>query len=138
MRVSRTRWAMPGFEESHRIAKRESFGASVCRMSRRLALRSGAISELPVALPPGRARLATRPVPTGSLLAPSTIGIVPVAFLAAKPAGVPAVTMMSTRARQFFGKIRQQFLIACRRLPLDGDVFAIDIAELLELAQKRH
>src|SRR5438045_8217885 len=62
---------MPGLEESHRIAKRDSFGASVCSMSRRLALRSEAISELPVAFPPGRARLATRPTPTGSAMAPN-------------------------------------------------------------------
>ena len=47
-------------------------------------------------LPPGRARLGTSPVATGSEMAPMTIGIVVVAFLAASDAGVPAVTMTST------------------------------------------
>src|SRR5262245_18482115 len=41
-----------------------------------------------VALPPGRARLVTRPSLTGSSLTPNTFGIVVVAFLAATEAGV--------------------------------------------------
>src|SRR5438445_814042 len=48
-------------------------------------------------LPPGRARLAIRPVSTGSpLRLPMTIGIVPVACLAAKLAGEPEARMSST------------------------------------------
>ena len=43
--------------------------------------------------PPGRARLAMSPSPTG------TIGIVPVAFLAAAVVGVATATMMSTLSR---------------------------------------
>jgi len=43
---------------------------------------------MPVALPPGRARLATRPSRTGSSPTPKTIGIVVVAALAASAAGV--------------------------------------------------
>src|SRR5258708_19171804 len=88
---------MPGFDESHKIAKREIPGDSVRRISSRLALSSGAISETPVTLPPGLARLATRPTPTGSLLAPSTIGIVAVGRLAGNPPRRPTVTMTSTR-----------------------------------------
>src|SRR4030095_716482 len=49
---------------------------------------------MPVMLPPGRARLAIRPVWIGSPLMP-TIGIVLVAFLAATSAGVVQVTSMS-------------------------------------------
>jgi hypothetical protein len=37
----------------------------------------------PVAFPPGRARLETSPVPTGSIVVGITIGIVLVAFIAA-------------------------------------------------------
>ena len=52
---------------------------------------------IPVMLPPGRARLATRPVSTGSAATlPVTIGMVAVACLAAKLAGVPDATMRST------------------------------------------
>ena len=43
---------------------------------------------MPVALPPGRARLATRPSLTGSSPTPKTIGIVAVAALAASVAHV--------------------------------------------------
>src|SRR5262249_39504050 len=47
------------------------------------------ISRLsPVTLPPGRARLSTRPVLTGSPLTPMTMGIVLVVCLAAWIAGV--------------------------------------------------
>ena len=38
----------------------------------------------PVMLPPGRARLATSSVPTGSVLSAITMGIVVVAFFAAE------------------------------------------------------
>src|SRR5262245_40463186 len=44
----------------------------------------------------GRARLETRPVLMTSPMPPSTIGIVVVARLAAKAAGVPQVTIKST------------------------------------------
>jgi hypothetical protein len=58
------------------------------------------ISPNPVALPPGRSRLATRPIFTGSAPKLKTIGIVEVAALAAIAAGVlPGVTMTSTRRR---------------------------------------
>jgi hypothetical protein len=48
--------------------------------------KSGAISEFPVAFPPGTLRLATNPSPTGSAIAPKIIGIVLVAFVAANAA----------------------------------------------------
>ena len=50
-------------------------------------------------LPPGRARLATRPVPTGSAATAKTIGMTDVACFAARTAAVPAVTMTSTLSR---------------------------------------
>ena len=49
--------------------------------------------------PPGRARLATTPLSTGSPIAPMTTGIVVRARLAASAAGVPPVTMTSTLSR---------------------------------------
>ena len=52
-------------------------------------------------LPPGRARLSTRPASTGSSPTPTiTMGIVLVAFLAARIIRVPpATTMISTLRR---------------------------------------
>ncbi len=49
--------------------------------------------------PPGRARLGTRPVTMGSATIVITMGIVAVACLAAKLAGVVSATMMSTLRR---------------------------------------
>jgi len=50
----------------------------------------------PVRLPPGRARLATRPLETGSAGPAKTMGMVLVACLAARAACVFAATMTST------------------------------------------
>src|SRR6266480_3667467 len=55
--------------------------------------------DRPVMLPPGRARLATRPVPTGSPAAAKTMGMTDVACLAATIAAVADVTMTSTLRR---------------------------------------
>ena len=51
--------------------------------------------DRPVTLPPGRAKLVTRPLPTGSDASANTIGIAEVARCNAGTA-VPAVTMTST------------------------------------------
>jgi hypothetical protein len=51
-----------------------------------------------VTLPPGRARLITKPSPTGSVATARTIGIVDVTCFAAYPA-LAAVTMTSTLSR---------------------------------------
>ena len=51
---------------------------------------------MPVTFPPGRAKLSTRPTPTGSAVPPITTGIVVVACFAAKLASVPDATMRST------------------------------------------
>ena len=63
-----------------------------------LPARSVAWRDKPVALPPGRARLATRPLPTGSLAIAKTMGMTSVACLTATPA-LPVVTMTSTLSR---------------------------------------
>ena len=53
----------------------------------------------PVMLPPGRARLETKPLLTGSSPVIITMGIVFVAALAARIAGGDEATMTSTRSR---------------------------------------
>ena len=55
---------------------------------------------MPVMLPPGRAKLATSPVPTGSAEISITIGIVLVAFLSATIAGSPSAVTI-TFGRRF-------------------------------------
>ena len=54
----------------------------------------------PVMLPPGRLRLATRPILTGSLLLSKTIGIVVVAALAASAETSPPVAAITATRRR--------------------------------------
>src|SRR3989454_4478247 len=60
---------------------------------------SGAWLDRPVTLPPGRARLATMPLPTGSPAVANTIGITDVACFAARAGGVLCVRITSTLSR---------------------------------------
>jgi len=64
---------------------------------------SGAIKDIPVTFPPGRPRLMTSPVATGSTTADITMGIVLVAPSAALTAGVEFAMMMSTLRRMSSG-----------------------------------
>jgi hypothetical protein len=81
-------------------AKRTAFGSSSCKNPSRLAPSSAFREVIPVTLPPGRLRLATRPNSTGSPPTPNTIGIVVVAALAASADGVLAgVAITATRRR---------------------------------------
>ena len=61
-----------------------------------LALCSTDIEERPVTLPPGLARLATKPAATGSPLRAMTMGMVDVARLTASIAGVATAKITST------------------------------------------
>src|SRR5262249_34361889 len=81
-------------------AIRADFGTNSCRRPSRLAATSMLKILTPVALPPGLARLATRPSLTGSSPTPKTIGTVAVAALAASAAGLlPGVAITATRRR---------------------------------------
>ena len=90
-------------------------------------------------LPPGRARLATRPAPTGSPAFVITMGMVVVALFAANAGGVPVTTIRSTLRRTksaassgrrsafasanrysmviFFPSIHPSLLSSCRNAP---------------------
>src|SRR5262245_20466657 len=90
-------YALAGFE---RMATRRILGTVSLSSSSCLATHSRpALPDTPVTFPPGRARLAMSPVPTGSRTAIMTIGIVPVAFLAAVTPCVPHDTMRVTLSR---------------------------------------
>src|SRR6516225_4383691 len=77
------------------IANRWRSGTTSQNSSRRLPARSVDWSDRPVMLPPGRDRLATKPLPTGSFATTNTIGMTDVACFTARSA-VPDVTMTST------------------------------------------
>src|SRR5262249_8845953 len=64
-------------------------GTSWRRSSNRFAANSVARKLIPVRLPPGRARLVTRPSLTGSSETAKTTGMVVVAALAEKVGGIP-------------------------------------------------
>src|SRR6266481_9397548 len=73
-------------------------GASSRNISNCFATSSTVWKLTPVALPPGRLRLGTRPIATGSLPIAKTIGMVVVAALAASDADVlPGVAITATR-----------------------------------------
>jgi hypothetical protein len=83
-----------GFQKT---ATRARPGTVLLSSSSRFPPSGEVIMLMLVMLPPGRARLATSPVSTGSAaMPPMTIGIVLVACLAAKLAGVPEARMSCT------------------------------------------
>ncbi len=82
-----------------KIANVRRLGRTSRKSSSRLPARSVAWFDSPVTLPPGRDRLATRPVATGSPATAKTIGMTDVACLAARITAVPDVTMRSTLRR---------------------------------------
>src|SRR5215471_18871826 len=81
----RTLEALSGLK---RKATREAVGIASLRICSRLVPTFGPTLVLPVIFPPGRARLGTSPARTGSPMEIMTMGIVVVACLAAKLAGV--------------------------------------------------
>ena len=80
------------------IASRPTLGTASRKSPIRLPTISVPCTDKPVRLPPGRARLATKPLLTGLFASAKTIGITDVACFAAF-APNPAVTMTSTLSR---------------------------------------
>ena len=93
---------------------------------------------MPVALPPGRARLATRPSLTGSSPTPKTIGIVAVAALAASAAaGAGRGDHGHLSADQIGHQCRQAIVLALQPVVLDRHVLAFDVAGFVEAFAER-
>ena len=82
-----------------KIANRRRPGTTSRNSSTRLPAESVCWIDIPVRLPPGRARLATRPVPTGSPDTANTIGITALARFIAIESLLEVVTMTSTLRR---------------------------------------
>jgi len=87
----------------------------------------------PVTLPPGRARLAISPDPTGSDTAKNTIGMDEVARFAASAAGVAQTRIRSTRlcANSFAKTGNASKLLSAH---LEGEVAPFDVATLAQTA----
>ena len=88
--------AWPGLTNT---AMRAASGTNSRRSPSRFAARSAAKKLTPVRLPPGRAKLSTRPSLTGSLPVLKTMVIIVVAALAACADGVSIAAMTATRRR---------------------------------------
>src|SRR5262249_53114646 len=69
------------------IANWRRAGMASRKSSRRLPASSGDVIDKPVTLPPGRARLATRPLPRGSAIVANTIGTTERPFFPANHGG---------------------------------------------------
>ena len=89
-------WPMPeGTSASRRTAARVTLGAICLSTSSHLPLKLYSNCMNPVALPPGRDRLSTNPLPTGSATLTNTIGTVRVARNRNPNEVVPEDTTMS-------------------------------------------
>src|SRR5262244_3964274 len=86
----------------------------------------------PVAFPPGRPRLSTKPAPTGSPTMAMTMGVVRVAFLTALVAGVPPVTITSTCDPTSSAARSSRFDPILSAFPLEGDGSSLDIPKVLQ------
>jgi hypothetical protein len=81
------------------IPNRRKPGRTSRKISTRLPATSVAWSDRPVALPFGRVKLATTPLPTGSATTGKMIGMTAVARFAASTGSAECVTMTSTLRR---------------------------------------
>ena len=112
-------------------------GTSSRRSSSRFAVNSPLKKLMPVALPPGRARLATRPSLTGSSVTGKTMGIVVVAALAANAAGTAGRDDHGDlSANQIGCQRRQSIELILGPAVFDRHVLALDIAGVLQALAK--
>ena len=89
-------WPIPAvMAGSRRTAARVTPGAICLSSSSHFALKLYSNSIKPVALPPGRARLSTKPAPTGSGTITNTIGTVRVACSNGPTTALPVARMTS-------------------------------------------
>ena len=94
---------------------------------RRLVTAGAPNIVIPVALPPGRLRLATKPFLTGSPLAVNTIGMVWVAAFATSGDGLPPVAANTATCRlyQISRQLGQSIVLAMRPAVFDRHVLTL-------------
>ena len=121
-----------------RSPTRASLGTASLSISSLLVFSSVPKLEKPVTLPPGRARLATKPAPTGSAEFVITMGMVVVALFAANAGGVAETTIRSTLRRTRSAASSGSALRLLLGKPvLDGDILSLDPSKLAQLLPKR-
>ena len=92
----------------------------------------------PVRLPPGRARLATRPLSTGSPPTSKTIGIVEVALFAASAEGRPPChDHIDLAADEIGDQCGQPIIVVLRPAVFDRYVLPLDIAGFAQSLAER-
>ena len=120
---------------------RASLGTASLSISSLLVISSGDKLDNPVTLPPGRARLAIKPAPTGSPTFVITMGIVAVAFLAANAVGRDATTIRSTLRRTKSAassrKLRQALRFLLGKSILEGDALSLNPSKLAQILSER-
>ena len=92
----------------------------------------------PVALPPGRARLSTKPAPTGSATCANTIGTVRVACSNGATVALPLARMTSgASATNSAAYLRMRSASPAPQRVVDPHVAAVGPAQLLQPLQER-
>src|SRR5262249_32229552 len=124
---------MPRSFRFHNIATRRTLGTACLISSRRLVARAAALSEMPVMLPPGCARLSIRRVATGSPTPTKTTFRARAGERGWKPAGDDHIHSITLHAVDNLAKLAD---LATRAARLEREVFAKCIAELLQLFQQ--
>ena len=127
-----------GLRHRRRSPTRASLGIASLSISSLLVFSSGDKLESPVTLPPGRARLVTKPAPTGSAGFVITMGMVVVAFFAANADGVSGTIIRSTlrRTNSAASSGNRSGFLLCKPI-LDGDVFPLNPSKLAQLLPER-
>src|SRR6266550_1577269 len=125
-------------DRPRRSPTRASLGIASLSISSLLLFSSVDKFASPVTLPPGRARLATRPKTTGFTMPVITMGMVVVAFFAANAGFPPVTTITSTlrRTRSAARSGRRSFFPSAKPV-LVGDIFSFDPSKLGQLLSER-
>jgi hypothetical protein len=123
--------AVEAFAGLTSTATRAAFGTISCKRRNRLASTSLRKSLTPVALPPGRARLATRPSFTGSWPTAKTIGICRGCRFRGQSARVVSSCGNHSHlaADQIGHHLRQAIVVALHKMIFDRNVLPIDEAD---------
>ena len=132
-------WPIPAsMVGSQSIAAFVTFGAICFKSSSHFPLKLYSNCTKPVALPPGRERLSTKPEPTGSGTFANTIGIVLVAWSNGPTLAPPVATITSGREGDQFRRVLAHIVdIAGAPAVVDPHVAAVSPTQLLQALQKR-